>query len=350
MLRVGKRVPCASLPVPPSTEDEVSPFTSTATFLLSPDSAVMRIHNTASQYQHAPTPWMIASLSLPPPAKPLLTSFFTHAFPPVPIKVAAEGGEIDKVGVKDHIRLMPQFECDAQPAAISLSLAGIEVLDKGSGAVKMAHSLSRVLYMAAHPTEPIIGFVAKNPKVQERYCHCFQLAKRKRAQQIHKRLRRALQIFALENDSAREQQQEDEKKRKKKKKKQQAANAEGDDAPMSPPNRNDRAKAAKAVKAAKEGKASSKPRSGEKKAKKAKRSGHTDDTEVERAERRERRRARKAAEAADGADAEHRSPPRRRGKARDERPRGGERDAENERRERKKTRQAERDRAIQLEY
>ena len=254
----------------------------------------------------------------------------------------ADAGEIDKVGVKEHIRLMPQFECDTQPAAISLSLAGIEVLDKGSGAVKMAHALSRVLYMAAHPTEPIIGFVAKNPKVQERYCHCFQLAKRKRAQQIHKRLRRALQIFALENDSAREQQQEDEKKRRKKEKKkkqQQLVDGEGDDAPTTPVNRKN-----------KERKDRASPGSGDTKGKKAERSGRSDETEAERAVRRERRRARQAAEAVDGADANRRHPPRGKGGKGKGKRRGGDRDTENERRERREKRQAERDRAIQLEY
>lgn len=261
-------------------------------------------------------------------------------------EVQADAGEIDKVRIKEQIRLMPQFECDTQPAAISLSLAGIEVLDKGSGAVKMAHSLSRVLYMAAHPTEPIVGFVAKNPKVQERYCHCFQLAKRKRAQQIHKRLRRALQIFALENDSAREQQQEDEKKRRKKEKKkqqqQQLVDGEGDDAPMTLVNRKSKARKDRAN-----------PGNGDTKGKRAERSGRSDETEAERAVRRERRRARQAAEAVDGADANPRHSPRgKSGKGWKGKRRGGNRDAdtENERRERSEKRQAERDRAIQLEY
>eukprot|EP00040_Diaphanoeca_grandis_P001034 m.17329 g.17329 ORF g.17329 m.17329 type:complete len:260 (+) comp11450_c0_seq1:176-955(+) len=113
--------------------------------------------------------------------------------------VDTKNGDIDKFDVKTNIKEMTQYSGTGQPAQITLSLEGIEVLDKTTDKIKMAHALARIQYMAAHPTEPIIGFVAKNPKVDERYCHCFELKKRKRAQQIHKRLRRALKIFAMEN-------------------------------------------------------------------------------------------------------------------------------------------------------
>jgi len=118
--------------------------------------------------------------------------------------VTTKHGEIDKFDVKTNIKEMTQYCGTGQQSQITLSLEGIEVLDKTTDQIKMAHALARIQYMAAHPTEPIIGFVAKNPKVDERYCHCFELKKRKRAQQIHKRLRRALKIFAMENNDAKD--------------------------------------------------------------------------------------------------------------------------------------------------
>ena len=84
-------------------------------------------------------------------------------------EVETRHGDIDKFDVKTNLKAMSQYSGTGNPSQLTLSLEGIEVLDKTTDKIKMAHSLARIQYMAAHPSDPIIGFVAKNPKVDERY-------------------------------------------------------------------------------------------------------------------------------------------------------------------------------------
>jgi hypothetical protein len=69
--------------------------------------------------------------------------------------------------------------------------------------------------MAIHPEDPIVGFVAKNPKVKARFCHVFQLRKRKRALQVHKRVRKALEISEMEYELGKSSKSKDKKVRRK---------------------------------------------------------------------------------------------------------------------------------------
>eukprot|EP00035_Acanthoeca_spectabilis_P036820 m.41981 g.41981 ORF g.41981 m.41981 type:complete len:317 (+) comp8268_c0_seq1:105-1055(+) len=106
--------------------------------------------------------------------------------------------EVDKEEVKSKLMEMSKFSDFAQPALMTVCIEGVEVFNPATQTTAMAHALSRIAYMAIHPDEPIVGFVAKNPKVKDRYCHVFQLRKQKRAQQVCKRIRKALKIFEME--------------------------------------------------------------------------------------------------------------------------------------------------------
>lgn len=106
---------------------------------------------------------------------------------------------LDKEQVKENIINMSMYDSDAQPALLTICMEGIEVFDKTAERVSMAHAMNRISYMSAHPSAPIVGFVAKNPQLPERYCHVFILHKRKRALQLHKKLRVALKIVSMEN-------------------------------------------------------------------------------------------------------------------------------------------------------
>lgn len=96
-----------------------------------------------------------------------------------------------------------------------MCIEGIEVYNQATQTIAMAHTLSRIAYMAIHPEDPIVGFVAKNPKVKARFCHVFQLRKRKRALQVHKRVRKALEISEMEYELGKSSKSKDKKVRRK---------------------------------------------------------------------------------------------------------------------------------------
>mmetsp|Transcript_1878 Transcript_1878/g.5966 ORF Transcript_1878/g.5966 Transcript_1878/m.5966 type:complete len:314 (-) Transcript_1878:140-1081(-) len=124
--------------------------------------------------------------------------------------------DVNKVEVKEKLADFSKLIELAQPALLTICIEGIEVHNKLTDKMAMAHALSRIAYMTLHPEEPIVGFVAKNPKVRDRYCHVFKLRKRKRAQEVHKRVRKALKIFEMEYDLGKAAQKKGDKPKRRK--------------------------------------------------------------------------------------------------------------------------------------
>lgn len=90
--------------------------------------------------------------------------------------------KIDKAAVIRGMRTMEQYIAAARPAALVFSREGIKVIDTGANKVAMAHALARISMATTDEAGTLFGFVAKNPKVQDRFCHVFNLAHRRHAE------------------------------------------------------------------------------------------------------------------------------------------------------------------------
>ena len=76
-----------------------------------------------------------------------------------------------------------------QRATLEVKQDGLVVWDKAKKKEAMAHAMSRIVYLAALPNAPLVGIVAKNPGVAQKFCHVFQMSKRRRVRELHKCLK-----------------------------------------------------------------------------------------------------------------------------------------------------------------
>ena len=88
---------------------------------------------------------------------------------------AVEVGKIDKSKILGGMRTMLQYLAQARPATLFFSREGIKVIDTSANKVAMAHALQRISMATGDEKSTLFGFVAKNPKVLDRYCHVFNM-------------------------------------------------------------------------------------------------------------------------------------------------------------------------------
>jgi hypothetical protein len=88
---------------------------------------------------------------------------------------AVDAANTARGAVLDGMRTMLQYLAAARPATLFFSREGIKVIDTAANKVAMAHALTRISMATADEQTTLFGFVAKNPKVADRYCHVFNM-------------------------------------------------------------------------------------------------------------------------------------------------------------------------------
>eukprot|EP00037_Helgoeca_nana_P018590 m.177655 g.177655 ORF g.177655 m.177655 type:complete len:562 (+) comp24497_c0_seq2:2263-3948(+) len=95
-----------------------------------------------------------------------------------------EEAKVDKAEVKRGINAMKDYIHGQRGATLIICLEGIKVIDTTSNKVAMAHALNRISMAAADSELPLFGVVAKNPGVNAKYCHVFNMRSRKHAESV----------------------------------------------------------------------------------------------------------------------------------------------------------------------
>eukprot|EP00039_Didymoeca_costata_P021283 m.344027 g.344027 ORF g.344027 m.344027 type:complete len:186 (+) comp23725_c0_seq1:210-767(+) len=115
-----------------------------------------------------------------------------------------ESSFLDKNLVKQGMKVLAVHTVQGMPAALELCLDGFKVYDKKAQRAAMAHSLNRILYVSCDASLSVVGIVAKNPGVKERYCHLFEFSKRRKAKYFHNCLKKAFRESRKSEDESNE--------------------------------------------------------------------------------------------------------------------------------------------------
>jgi len=103
-------------------------------------------------------------------------------------------GKVDRVAVKRGVSMMQQYTAKSRDATLIICLEGLKVVDGRTQKVAMAHALARVSMCSVDPKHALFGFVAKNPGVQDKYCHVFAMRKQRHADEVHALVSKAFKL------------------------------------------------------------------------------------------------------------------------------------------------------------
>eukprot|EP00729_Bicosta_minor_P003710 gene3710-18849_t len=117
---------------------------------------------------------------------------------------AIDVGKIDKGKILTGMRSMLQYIAQARPATLFFSREGIKVIDTTANKVAMAHALQRISMATGDAQSTLFAFVAKNPKVVDRYCHVFNMPATRTAEDCQALVMKAFRLaFASRKTSQR---------------------------------------------------------------------------------------------------------------------------------------------------
>eukprot|EP00039_Didymoeca_costata_P032500 m.38075 g.38075 ORF g.38075 m.38075 type:complete len:500 (+) comp9386_c1_seq1:69-1568(+) len=103
-------------------------------------------------------------------------------------------GKTQKDVIIAGMRSMNQYLAAARPAVIIICREGIKVIDQAKNKVAMAHALSRISMASADNQGTFFGFVAKNPKVVDKFCHVFSMERRRYAEDCQALVMKAFRL------------------------------------------------------------------------------------------------------------------------------------------------------------
>eukprot|EP00039_Didymoeca_costata_P010985 m.150190 g.150190 ORF g.150190 m.150190 type:complete len:186 (+) comp15022_c0_seq11:170-727(+) len=107
---------------------------------------------------------------------------------------------LDKEFVKNGMKTLAVHTVQGLACTLDISLGGFKVYDNTAKRAAMAHALNRIVYVSCDSSLSIVGVVAKNPGVKERYCHLFEFSRRRKAKYFHNCVKKAFRVVKEEGE------------------------------------------------------------------------------------------------------------------------------------------------------